>query len=99
VGIVRFDSPHLLFLRKIHIPLYEENFIVYIRKRGKDMMRLNLTGKTLVTLVVVATASTIAAEKLVKANIKLWRENIELKKELDILNDQSTWKVVYAEEI
>jgi len=63
------------------------------------MMRLNLTGKTLVTLVVVATASTIAAEKLVKANIKLRRENIELKKELDILNDQSTWKVVYAEEI
>ena len=63
------------------------------------MMRLNLTGKTFVTLVVVATASTIAAEKLVKANIKLWRENIQLKKELDILNDPSTWKVVYTEEI
>lgn len=63
------------------------------------MMRLNLTGKALVTLIVAATASTIAAEKLVKANIKLWRENIELKKELDILNDPKTWKVVYEEEI
>ena len=62
-------------------------------------MRLNLTGKTLVTLVVIATTSTIAAEKLVKVSIKLWKENLELKKELEILNDPKTWKVVYEEEI